>query len=56
MISNNVKSAFKVEHLHPIPRIRELVIHGSHGIQKKRKWMNLDQERRSTNMPMSDKW
>jgi len=37
MISNNVKRAFKVEKLHPIPRIRELATHGSHGIQEKRK-------------------
>jgi len=37
MISNNVKSAFEVEKLHPILRIRELATHGSHGIQEKRK-------------------
>jgi len=37
MISNNVKSAFKVEKLHPVPRIRELATHGSHGIKEKRK-------------------
>jgi len=45
MISNNVKSAFKVEKLHPIPRIRELATHSSHGIQEKRKRMDLDQVR-----------
>jgi len=37
MISNNVKSAYKFEKLHPIPIIRELTTHGSHGIQEKRK-------------------
>jgi len=31
MISNNVKSAFKVKKLHSIPRIRNLATHGSHG-------------------------
>ena len=30
MISLNVNSAFKVEKLHSILRIRNLVIHGSH--------------------------
>jgi len=54
IISNHVKSAFKVEKLHPISRIREFVTHGSHGIQEKRKKINLDQERRSKNLPMSD--
>jgi len=47
MISSNVKSAFKVEKLHPIPKIRELATHGSHVIQEKRKIMNLGQERSS---------
>jgi len=38
MISNNVKSAFKVEKLHPIPRIRSLDTHGSHeNIREKKK-------------------
>jgi len=36
MISNNVKSAFKVEKLYSIPRIRELATHGSH-VKYKRK-------------------
>jgi len=48
IISNNVKSAFKVEKLHTIPRIRELATHG-------RKRKDLDQERRSKNLPMRDK-
>jgi len=34
MISGNVKSAFKVEKLHSIPRIRNLATHGSHGKYK----------------------
>jgi len=55
MITNNVKSAFKVEKLHPIPRIRELPTHGSHGIPKKRKRKDLDQERCSKNLTIHDK-
>jgi len=37
MISSNLNSAFKVEKLHQIPRIKELAMHGSHEIQEKRK-------------------
>jgi len=38
MISHNVNSAFKVEKLHSIPRMRNLATHGSHGkLQEKRK-------------------
>jgi len=36
MISRNVKSAFKVEKLHSIPRIRNLATHGSHGKYKRK--------------------
>jgi len=36
MISRTVKSAFKVEKLHSIPRIRELAMHGSHGKYKRK--------------------
>jgi len=47
MISSIVKSAFKVEKLHLIPRIIELAMHGSHEIQEKIKRMNFSQERSS---------
>jgi len=36
MISHNVKSAFKVEKLHSIPRIRDFATHGSHGKYKRK--------------------
>jgi len=55
MISNNVKSAFKVDKLPPIPRIKSLATHGSHEIHEKRKRKDLDQERRSKNISMNDK-
>jgi len=40
MISHNVKSAFKVEKLHSIPRIRYLATHGSHGKHKRKEKKN----------------
>jgi len=36
MISRNVKSVFKVEKLHSIPRIRNLATHDSHGKYKRK--------------------
>jgi len=47
MISNKVKSAFKVEKLHPIPRIREFK-------DKRKERKDLDHEWRSKNLLMSD--
>jgi len=40
MISRNVNSAFKVEKLHSIPRIRNLATYGSHGKYKRKEKNN----------------
>jgi len=50
----NIKSAFEVENLHSIPRVRKLATHGSHeNKKKKRKRMDLDHDAASQ---VSNEW